>query len=52
MIFCCSDSEKDILKESLGNNYKRVKKAALEVLSKSNGKVCQSNTTAIALLYS
>ena len=37
---CYSDDEKDILKEGLGENYKRVKKAALDILAKSNGKVC------------
>jgi len=37
---CCSDEEKDILKESLDENYKKVKKAALDVLANYRGKVC------------
>jgi len=38
----CSDGEKDILMESLGENYKSIKKEALEVLYKSDIKVCQT----------
>ena len=39
---CYSDDEKDILKEGLGENYKRVKKEALDILAKCNGKVCKT----------